>query len=252
MKLHFLNGGRLRMPRFVFVPEAERGETIELPVISALIRHPGGNVLFDTGCHPKAIADPEAHWGVLARYLVPIGPKDVNLVSSLAELGLTPDDIDVVVNSHLHTDHCGCNAFFKKATFICTTVELDNARASTEPLAAYYPHEFEIGAYETIDGSRDIFGDGRLETVPLPGHTAGLMGMTVGLEREGTFLLASDALSLMRNLEFDEVPKNARDGERLLASYGEIRRLQRAGATVICGHDAAQWAALRTGPEAYA
>ena len=52
MKMHLLPCGRVRMRKNIFLPAAERGETIELPVASALLRHSQANVLFDTGCHP--------------------------------------------------------------------------------------------------------------------------------------------------------------------------------------------------------
>ena len=52
MKMHLLSGGRLRMRKSIFIPDAERTETIEMPVSCALLRHRQGNVLFDTGCHP--------------------------------------------------------------------------------------------------------------------------------------------------------------------------------------------------------
>ena len=47
-----LSGGRVRMRKSVYFPDADRSETIELPVSCVLLRHPQGNVLFDTGCHP--------------------------------------------------------------------------------------------------------------------------------------------------------------------------------------------------------
>ena len=46
MKMHILNGGRLRMRKSVYLPDALRGETIVLPVSCVLLRHPQGNVLF--------------------------------------------------------------------------------------------------------------------------------------------------------------------------------------------------------------
>ena len=52
MKMHALSGGRVRMRKSVYVPDADRSETIELPVSCFLLRHAQGNVLFDTGCHP--------------------------------------------------------------------------------------------------------------------------------------------------------------------------------------------------------
>ena len=43
-------------------------------------------------------------------------------------MGLKPEDIDVVVNSHLHPDHCGCNAYFTKATFMVHEKEVAAAK----------------------------------------------------------------------------------------------------------------------------
>ncbi len=53
MKMHLLSGGRLRMRKSIFMPDADKSETIELSVPCALLRHAQGNVLFDTGCHPS-------------------------------------------------------------------------------------------------------------------------------------------------------------------------------------------------------
>jgi hypothetical protein len=55
MKLQFLSAGRLRLKKSVYVKTADRSETFEAPVSSALIRHKQGNVLFDTGCHPSVV-----------------------------------------------------------------------------------------------------------------------------------------------------------------------------------------------------
>ena len=57
MKMHCLSGGRVRMRKSVYVPDADRSETIELPVSCMLLRHPQGNVLFDTGCHPSVAGE---------------------------------------------------------------------------------------------------------------------------------------------------------------------------------------------------
>ena len=67
MKMHLLSGGRLRMRKSIFVPDADKSETIELSVPCALIRHDRANVLFDTGCHPTVAEHAEARWGGLAK-----------------------------------------------------------------------------------------------------------------------------------------------------------------------------------------
>ena len=104
---------------------------------------------------------------------------------------------------------------------------------------------------DLISAERDVFGDGKVVLIPLPGHTPGTMGAAVHLDRDGSFLLVSDAVSLRENLDTDTVPRNTWNAEALLKSFEEIRRIEKSGATVICGHDAAQWQSLRKGVEAY-
>lgn len=62
MRMHVLTGGFLQMRRSVFYPDADRAEKMRLPVNCYLLRHPRGNVLFDTGCHPAVVTEPEARW----------------------------------------------------------------------------------------------------------------------------------------------------------------------------------------------
>ena len=87
MKMHLLSGGRLRMRKSIFVPDADNSETIELSVPCALIRHAGGNVLFDTGCHPTVAEHAEARWGGLARLMTPVMQAGENVVNGLSGLG---------------------------------------------------------------------------------------------------------------------------------------------------------------------
>jgi len=215
MKMNLLSGGRLRMRKSVYFPDAERGETIEIPVSCAVLRHPQGNVLFDTGCHPSVPDDPEARWGSLAKLMVPIMPSGENVVTGLAGIGLQRDDIDIVVCSHLHPDHCGCNTLFKRASFIIHKKEIEAARAPNAKNAGYLAGEWEQSA------------------------------------RSGKFFLASDAVSVLETIDRDVIPRNTWNVDALMKSLAEIKRIQKQGAVVLCGHDAAQWQSLRRGADAY-
>jgi len=209
-------------------------------------------VLFDTGCHPSIADDAAARWGSLAKLLTPIMTREDTVLTGLKAIGLAPDDIDVVICSHLHTDHCGCNAFFRRATILIHTSELEAARAPNAEksgyLAADWDHPLRI---EALTGERDLFADGHIVLIPLPGHTPGMMGALVSLAKSGRFLLASDTVSLRATLGSGIIPKNTWNAELLAKSLAEVAHIQSGGATVICGHDAAQWATLRKGADAY-
>ena len=252
MKMHLLPCGRLKMRKSIFLPAAERSETIELPVSSALLRHDQANVLFDTGCHPAVPEDPEGRWGGLAKLMIPIMQPGEHVLTGLAGLGLKPDDIDVVINSHLHPDHCGCNAFFRKATFICHADELAAARAPGSEASGYLAAEWDQAMpTDAITGQRDVFGDGRIVLLPLPGHTPGSIGALAQLDRSGTFLLAGDTVSLRETLDTGIIPRNTWNADMLSRSLDEVRRIEASGATILCSHDAQQWDSLRKGLDAY-
>lgn len=253
MKMHLLPCGRVRMRKSIFLPASERSETIELPVSSALLRHGQGNVLFDTGCHPSVPENPEARWGGLAKLMVPIMQPGDHVLTGLAGLGLAPDDIDVVINSHLHPDHCGCNAFFRKATFMCHAEELAAARAPGSEAAGYLAAEWDGQPMpvDALDGQRDVFGDGRVVLIHLPGHTPGSIGALAQLDRTGRYLLAGDTVSLRETLDTGVIPKNTWNADALAKSLDVVRRIEASGATVVCSHDAKQWDSLRKGVDAY-
>ena len=252
MKLHILSGGRLKMRKSVFVPEADRQEIFEIPVSCYLLKHPQGNVLFDTGCHPSTATDAEQRWGGMAKFMTPVsGPQD-NVISQLKQLNIEPNDIDVVVNSHLHSDHCGCNAFFKKASFICHAKELEAARQEDAEKMGFLAVDWQQPMpMETIDGQKDLFNDGKIVLVPVPGHTPGMTGALVALGRSGVFFLASDSAPLQSNLDREQMPRNMWNAALASQSMTEIRKIESGGAKVLFGHDDAQHQTLRTGLEYY-
>jgi glyoxylase-like metal-dependent hydrolase (beta-lactamase superfamily II) len=240
------------MNKRTYYPDAARGEMFELPVSCVLLRHAQGNVLFDTGCHPEIAVDPEPRLGAMVKYMIPIMPAGDHVLTGLKAVGLGPDDIDVVVCSHLHTDHCGCNGFFRKATIFVHALEIEAANAPDAFDRGYirldWDHPIPL---KVIDRQTDLFGDGKITLLPLPGHSRGTTGALVKLDRSGEFLLASDALSVRANLDGRTVPRNTLDPEQFLKSLDEIAKLEAAGAQIVCGHDDAQWATLRKGADAY-
>jgi glyoxylase-like metal-dependent hydrolase (beta-lactamase superfamily II) len=155
-----------------------------------------------------------------------------------------------VVCSHLHPDHCGCNAFFKRATVMVHANDVAAAREPDAEAMGYIAAEWDFGPIERLDGQRDLFGDSRIVLIPLPGHTPGSTGALVQLERN-RFLLAADAVPLRITLDTGIMPRNMRNPDDALNSLAEIRAIEARGVTVLCGHDAAQWETLRKGADFY-
>lgn len=252
MKMHILSGGRLQMRRSVYYPGAPREEMFSLPVSCVLLKHEQGNVLFDTGCSPQAATDPEGRWGPLARAMMPTFEPQDAVIGQLPLAGLEANDIDVVICSHLHPDHCGCNAYFTRATVICHARELELARSADGPALGYLPADWDHpNRFDTIEADRDVFGDGRLTLVPMPGHTPGMTVAHVALDRDGAFLLASDAAPVRAVIDEGYAPRNSWDKDKATAAVAEITRFEKDGATILLGHDDAQWRTLRTGAAWY-
>jgi glyoxylase-like metal-dependent hydrolase (beta-lactamase superfamily II) len=250
--MHLLSGGRLLSPQRFYYAEAEKGSRMELPVSCGLIKHSQGNVLFDTGCHPDAPADGGKRWGDIARNATPIYEASDAVVNQLPKAGLTAVDIDVVVCSHLHMDHCGCNTFFPRAVVICHAREMEIAQASDAEAGAYLRAEWDHGGeFKTIEAEHDLFGDGRVTLIPMPGHTPGSIVAHVVTDRDGAFVLTGDAAPLRDSFERRTVPVINLDGDLTLKSYEDMARLQKNGATLVFSHDDAQWRALRTGEAFY-
>lgn len=252
MKMHILSGGRLQMRKNVFIPSLPKDIMMELPVNCYLLRHAQGNVLFDTGCHPSTLTDAESRWGGMAKLMRPVGQPGDNVIDELAKLGLTPLDIDLVVNSHFHSDHCGCNAFFKKASVICHASEYEAASQEGAEKMGYLPVDWKNDVpVETFSGHKDLFNDGRIILVSVPGHTPGMTGALVSLPKSGVFFLASDSVPIRENLEQDVLPKNIWDQQLTATSMEEIRRIGKSGAQILYGHDDDQAKSLKTGIQHY-
>ena len=102
-KVYLLDGGSLVLDGYhVFWNRGPVGE-VRFPVYSILIEHAEGRFLIDTGFDYD-------HVMKVLPFEKPIQEKHQTIPGALALLGLEPKDIDVVVNSHFHFDHCGATA----------------------------------------------------------------------------------------------------------------------------------------------
>lgn len=247
LSLYALSCGALEFDKSLFFPAEPPGTPLVAPVASWLVVHPKGKLLFDTGISCDALADPAGRLGKRVASLFRLRSRaDENAVSQLAALGLKPDDIGYVVNSHFHFDHCGCNASFPRAQFLVQRAELAIARAESNRYNAKdWDHPLD---YRELDGEHDVFGDGTVVVLPTPGHTAGHQSLWI---RDGgrQLVLASDACYTREHLEKTILPSNAYNAAQMTESLEILRKMRdRKGVELMYGHDGEQWNALPRAP----
>src|SRR5207302_5810318 len=92
-----------------------------------------------------------------------------SVADALAELDMSPADIGLVINTHLHFDHCGQNAVFKHAPIYVQRAEV--ARSKRESPELYEWFDFMNARFELLDGDAEILPG--LSVLSTPGHTEG-------------------------------------------------------------------------------
>ncbi len=248
VRIYAMCCGRLEFDRIFFFPEEAPGSALTIEVPAFLIRHGSGTVLFDTGVDCYAQQDPVGRLGAQRAAAIKLCARPhENVVDQLATLGLKPDDVTHVINSHFHFDHCGCNALFPRATFIVQRAEMEMARAPNGPYdPAHWDHPFD---YQLIDGEHDVFGDGALVLIPTPGHTPGHQSLRVRAAPHLEFVLAADACYSKAHLDREILPRAVWHAPTMIESFRALRALQdRKGCRLIFGHDPEQWATIRQAP----
>jgi N-acyl homoserine lactone hydrolase len=149
----------------------------EFPVHGFVVTHPtAGAILVDTG-----VGGPDEmlrEWRSVTR----------SMAGALAEHGLSPADVRIVVNTHLHFDHCGWNAVFPHAPFWVQRTELGRARSESPELVDWF--DFAGARFELLDGDAQI-AEG-IRVVATPGHTLGHQSVVVDLP-VGPEVLIGDA-----------------------------------------------------------
>ena len=172
-----------------------------------LIEHPKGRILVDTGWHremsPDGVYDRKAQiksLGSLQLYMVNQGriAKGEAIDEQLAKMGIKPADIDYVLLTHLDCDHANGLRLVKQAKHIL--VSRDEMEGSRKGLTArirfnsrwWKGVDLDLfdwnGTEGPVEKSFDLFGDGSIVLVNIPGHSAGLCAVKVK-NTDGKFVL---------------------------------------------------------------
>ncbi|GAB2761520.1 N-acyl homoserine lactonase family protein [Salinifilum aidingensis] len=252
-RLWALDGARLTMPRGDLVL-GDSG-TVTLPVPSFLVEHDRGLVLVDTGLAPEAADDPYEVYGSLVDAVnIEFGPEQ-RVDRQIESLGYRLTDVRHVVCSHTHFDHTGGLRLFPHAELYAGADDLPYA-FWPNPGAAPFFHTADLDAtrqfhWNPLTGDHDVFGDGSVVVLLLPGHTPGNCSVLVQLEHSA-FLLSADTVHLRSALDGDLPMPSDFNTQQAVESIRRLRRLSTAhDAPVWIAHDPQDWAAHQHAPHAY-
>ncbi len=226
IKVHPLNVGTITRPMSGFGYGWER-TVIDVPVIAWYIEGSDKKILVDTGG-----GDPLRAPACAAPYK---RAPDQTLERALGKIGVTCEDVDIVVLTHLHWDHCGDNDLFPKATMIIQSEELESARSPFPVTARGYNRKMvdEID-YTVVSGDQTIANG--VKVIYAPGHSFGFQEVLVE-NGSRKILIAGDTISFFKNLEQDP-PLISGSYVDLNAYYKSLEKMARLNADVILpGHD---------------
>lgn len=204
-ELHILSDGRFRLdggamfgvvPRVLWekkcAPDARNRITLGLN--SLLILDGQQAILVETGIGDKMPEKFADIYGV---------EHTATLLGSLRAVGLAPEDVDIVVDTHLHFDHCGWNTrrrsdgglepTFSRAQYYVQAGELEHARHPSErDQASYLPENFEplqaTRQWVLLTDNRDIVPG--VELVRVPGHTRDMQCVRITSRGQTAFFFA--------------------------------------------------------------
>lgn len=202
-----------------------------------LIRHGDDLMLWDTGL-PAQIAGKGAQTD---------GGFTMTLASTIDDqlraAKINPADIDIIGISHFHDDHTGQMAGFPKAKLLTgkgdwSLVTAPNPDAGMN-IAPYSPWAKQGGTVEAVSGDHDVFGDGSVVMLDLPGHTPGHTALQVMTDK-GPVLLTGDLTHFNENYANDGIPTWNTDPQDSLASIQRFKKLAKdTNATVVIQHEPA-------------
>ncbi|MFC9644281.1 N-acyl homoserine lactonase family protein [Streptomyces mirabilis] len=199
------------------------------PVLAYLVQHEQGLILFDTGIG-NADRETEAHYR----------PQRRALQEALSAAGVTLGDISLVVNCHLHFDHCGGNPLLGGKPILVQEAELAAARRGNYTIDELV--DFPGAAYEELAGETEIWPG--VWIIPTPGHTQGHQSLVLR-QGDGTVILAGQAHDFASQFAADQLARQAalHGVEQPLPAYEHwVERLADFDPRrVLFAHDCSVW-----------
>jgi len=199
-------------------------DIIDFPLISYYLEGAGHKILVDTGgTSPDGV-----RWQPYFR------TENESLDKALHIIGVSPEEIDTVILTHLHWDHASNNHVFPNARFIVQQKEHDYLTAPEPENKAGYDSELVLRTdYELVDGDIDVLSG--ISVVLAPGHSTGMQCVVVETGA-GKYILGGDLITLFENWEAEpHIPNGVfYDLNAILES---LEKIDRINGTMLPGHD---------------
>jgi N-acyl homoserine lactone hydrolase len=258
IQLYMFQTGTLRT-KLKYIKMNQGEQDYEIPVPWFLIKHPLGNVVIDGGNAVEAALDPRGYWGDVVDVYDLVMDAAQNCVDQARSVGVRPENVRYVLQSHLHLDHTGAVGRFPRATHFVQRIEYEYA---------HDPDWFSKGAYIRQDFDRpgidwkflggeytdhyDLFGDGAIRIIFTPGHSPGHQSFLIRLPNTGPVLLTIDAAYTMDHWKEQALPGLVCSSVDAARSVRKLRRIaEETGAMVVTGHDPGLWASLQHAPTGF-
>jgi len=234
-KVHALSCGYEVSDKGAMTLHKDAGMNIKIPYYAYLIEDVKHTILVDTAV---SVRWREVHPEALVNAYPPHLEQDERLDILLGEAGFNTKDVDIVINTHLHYDHCGNNEMFPQARFLVNQSELQHAKnPGWWDATGYVQPLFNISKlrYKPLKGNFDVSTGVRI--IPTPGHSLGHQSVLVQLENTGLLIIAGDAIFVRENLEIPILPGIYWNAEKYATSLRRLKHLTEARkGTLLPGH----------------
>ncbi|AGS35358.1 beta-lactamase domain-containing protein [Corynebacterium maris DSM 45190] len=222
---------------------------VKIPLPAYLIEHEQGLVLFDTGFHPKVCDGPANLFGDRPETDMIESRPEHKLEHQLAKLGYSLSDVTHMVVSHIHCDHAGGLYLFPQAKFFVGPGEIEYGQnPNPESQHLVMDEDFlseDVAGFDwtTVDTPRhDLFGDGAIELLHLPGHTPGQLAMLIRLPSRNV-ILSADVVHLREALTNRVAAPTDWDQEIAVRSIDRLAEIvAEENAHLWIAHDYRDWA----------
>ncbi|MDR0768891.1 MAG: N-acyl homoserine lactonase family protein, partial [Dysgonamonadaceae bacterium] len=228
----------------------------EIPVPWFLVTHPKGNIIIDGGNSVECADNPRGYWGDICDVYYPEMKAEEGCVNTINRLGIDPDSIKFVLQSHLHLDHTGAIGRFANATHIVHRKEYEYAyTADWFARSGYIRSDFDRPNIEWnfLDiynhDVYDVLGDGSVLIIPTHGHSPGHCSFIVNLRQCGSVILTGDAVYTQDHWDDKALPGFLTSAQDTVRSVAKLRSIaKRTNALVVMGHDPVAWVNTKKGP----